>query len=160
MPNGNGSGPAPGQGRWAASNDNHGGNVQVITAPDGRPLWISQVRPGREHDTTALREHGEILPLLTTWTDDDLRVLGDLGYEGEAGTITVAFKKPRNAACTDVQQRFNRAHNAVRAIGERGNSLLKTTFKALRNVSLCPWSIGRITAAALVILHIGHNRAT
>jgi hypothetical protein len=53
------------------------------------------VRPGREHDTTALREHN-ILPLLTAWTgDDDLRVLGDLGYEGEAATITVAFKNRR-----------------------------------------------------------------
>ena len=28
------------------------------------------------------------------------------------------------------------------------------------NVSLCPWNIGRITAAALVILHIDHNRTT
>jgi uncharacterized protein (DUF302 family) len=37
-----------------------------------------------------------------------------------------------------IQQQFNRAHNAVRAIGERGNSLLKTTFKALRNISLWP----------------------
>jgi hypothetical protein len=91
------------------------------------PLWTSPVGPGREHDTTALREHGEILALLTAWTDDHLRVLGDMGYEGEAGTITVAFKKPKNAACTDVQQQFNRAHNAVRAIGERGNSLHKTT---------------------------------
>jgi DDE superfamily endonuclease len=154
-------GPTPGVDLWwSGKHDNHGGNVQVITAPDGWPLWTSPVRPGREHDTTALREHGEILPLLTAWTDDDLRVLGDLGYEGEAGTITVAFKKPKNGACTDVQQQFNRAHNAVRAIGERGNSLLKTTFKALRNVSLCPWSIGRITAAALVILHIDHNRTT
>jgi hypothetical protein len=81
----------------------------------GWPLWTSLVRPGREHDTTALREHGEILPLLTVWTDDDLRVLGDLGYEGEAVTITVAYKKPKNAACTDVQQQFNRAHHAVRA---------------------------------------------
>ncbi len=154
-------GPTPGVDLWwSGKHDNHGGNVQVITAPDGWPLWTSPVRPGREHDTTALREHGEILPLLTAWTDDDLRVLGDLGYEGEADTITVAFKKPKNAACTDVQQQFNRAHNAVRAIGERGNSLLKTTFKALRNVSLCPWSIGRITSAALVILHIEHGRTT
>jgi DDE superfamily endonuclease len=154
-------GPTPGVDLWwSGKHDNHGGNVQVITAPDGWPLWTSPVRPGREHDTTALREHGEILPLLPAWTEDDLRVLGDLGYEGEADTITVAFKKPKNAACTDVQQQFNRAHNAVRAIGERGNSLLKTTFKALRNVSLCPWSIGRITAAALVILHIDHNRTT
>jgi hypothetical protein len=154
-------GPTPGVDLWwSGKHDNHGGNVQVITAPDGWPLWTSPVRPGREHDTTALREHGEILPLLTVWTGDDLRILGDLGYEGEATTITIAFKKPKNKACTDIQQQFNRAHNAVRAIGERGNSLLKTTFKALRNVSLCPWTIGRITAAALVILHIDHNRTT
>src|SRR4051794_39289527 len=56
---------------------------------------VAPVRPGREHDTTALREHREILPLLTAWTDDDLRVLGDLGYEGEQATITIAFKKPK-----------------------------------------------------------------
>jgi DDE superfamily endonuclease len=154
-------GPTPGVDLWwSGKHDNHGGNIQVITAPDGWPLWTSPVRPGREHDTTALREHGEILPLLTAWTEDHLRVLGDLGYEGEADTVTVAFKKPKNGACTDVQQQFNKAHNAVRAIAERGNSLLKTTFKALRNVSLCPWTIGRITAAALVILHVDHNRTT
>jgi hypothetical protein len=153
-------GPTPGVDLWwSGKHDNHGGNIQVITAPDGWPLWTSPVRPGREHDTTALREHG-ILPLLGAWTGDDLRVLGDLGYEGEATTITVAFKKPKNGACTDVQQQFNRAHNGVRAIGERGNSLLKTTFKALRNVSLCPWNIGKIIAAALVLLHIDHARTT
>lgn len=55
---------------------------------------------------------------------------------------------------------FNKTHNGIRAIGERGNSLLKTTFKALRNVSLCPWTIGRIVAAALVLLHIEHHRTT
>jgi len=154
-------GPTPGVDLWwSAKCDNHGGNVQVITAPDGWPLWTSEVRPGREHDTTALREHGEILPLLTTWTDDHLRVLGDLGYEGEAATITVAFKKPKNAQLTDIQKTFNKAHNGVRAVGERGNSLLKTTFKALRNVSLCPWKIGKIAAAALVLLHIEHDRTT
>jgi hypothetical protein len=27
----------------------------------------------------------------------------------------------------------------LRAIGERGNALLKMTFRALRNVSLNPW---------------------
>lgn len=153
-------GPTPGVDLWwSGKHDNHGGNVQVITAPDGWPLWTSPVRPGREHDTTALRRH-DILPLLTAWTDDHLRVLGDLGYEGEQTVITVAFKKPKNRPCGPIQQQYNKAHNAVRAIGERGNSLLKTTFKALRNVSLCPWTISRITAAALVILHIEHGRTT
>ena len=42
----------------------------------------------------------------------------------------------------------------------RGNSLLKTTFKALRRVSLCPRRIGVITAAALVLLHQEHGRTT
>jgi hypothetical protein len=43
-------------------------------------------------------------------------------------------------------------------LGERGNALLKTTFKALHNVSLDPWRIGAIVAGALVLLHIKHNR--
>jgi len=81
-------GPTPGVDLfWSGKHDNHGGNVQVITAPDEWPLWTSDVRPGREHDTTALRYHAEILPLLQTWTGEDaLTALGDLGYKGEADT--------------------------------------------------------------------------
>jgi hypothetical protein len=117
------------------------------------------VRPGREHDTTAVRTHGEILPALVE-AGGDLRSLGDLGYEGEADTITVAFKKPKHGTLTTHQQQFNKAHNRLRAIGERGNALLKMTFKALRNVSLDPWRIGKIVAAALVLLHVDHARTT
>lgn len=154
-------GPTPGVDLfWSGKHNNHGGNIQVITVPDGWPIWTSQVRPGREHDTTALREHTEILPLLAQWTADQMRVLGDLGYEGERDTVTIAYKKPADGELTDIETTFNKAHNSVRAIGERGNSLLKVTFKALRNVSLCPWKIGRIVAAALVLLHTEHNRTT
>ena len=39
-------------------------------------------------------------------------------------------------------------------------SLLKMTFRALRNVSLDPWRIGAIVAAALVLLHYDHARRT
>jgi DDE superfamily endonuclease len=145
---------------WSGKHANHGGNIQVITAPDGWPLWTSPVRAGREHDTTALRTHAEILPALTAWTSIELPVLGDLGYEGEADTITVAVKKPQGGELTEDQKAQNKAHNGKRAVGERGNSLLKTTFKALRNISLCPWRIGTIVAAALVILHIDHDRTT
>jgi hypothetical protein len=153
-------GPTPGADLWwSGKHHNHGGNIQVITAPDGWPLWTSPVRPGREHDTTAVRTHEEVLPLLAKITDD-IRTLGDLGYQGESDTITVAFKKPKDGELTDIQQMFNKAHNRLRAIGERGNSLLKTTFKALRNVSVCPWKIGDIVAAALVLLHVEHGRTT
>lgn len=153
-------GPTPGVDLWwSGKHHNHGGNVQVVTVPDGWPIWTSDVRPGREHDTTAVRTHTEILPTLAE-AAEDLRTVGDLGYEGESDTITVAFKTPKNGQLTDTQQMFNKAHNAVRAIGERGNALLKMTFKALRNISLNPWRIGTIVAAALVILHIDHGRTT
>lgn len=122
-------------------------------------IWTSDVRPGREHDTTAVRIHTEILPALAE-AAADLRSLGDLGYAGEADTITVAFKKAKDTTLAVLQQQFNKAHNGVRAIGERGNALLKMTFKALRNISVDPWRIGRIVAAAFVLLHFDHARTT
>jgi len=144
---------------WSGKHGCHGGNVQALLAPDGWPLWTSDVRPGREHDTTALRTHAEVLPTLAV-AGGDLRTIGDLGYEGESDTITVAFKKPKGGKLSDEQTMLNKAHNRLRAIGERGFSLLKTTFEALRRVSLCPQVIGRIVAAALVLLHIDHARTT
>jgi hypothetical protein len=139
----------------------------VITAPDGWPLWVSDVRPGREHDITCARAHPDLFDALDAWTDAEHAVLADLGYEGEAVRMTCPIKKPgtptarARAAELSVEQRtINMLHSATRALAERGNSLLKTTFKALRRVSLCPWRIGAITAAALVVLHIEHERTT
>jgi hypothetical protein len=145
---------------WSGKHTAHGGNVQVIAAPDGWPLWTSPVRPGREHDTTALRTHAEVLPLLDEWTDEDHAVLADLGYEGERAALTTPIKKTTDAPLTADQRTVNLLHAATRAPAERGNSLLKTTFKALRRVSLCPWRIDAITAAALALLHHEHGRTT
>jgi len=33
----------------------HGGNVRAVLAPDGFPLWVSQVEPGSVHDIAAAR---------------------------------------------------------------------------------------------------------
>jgi hypothetical protein len=145
---------------WSGKHATHGGNVQVIAAPDGWPLWTSDVRPGREHDTTALRTHPEALPLLAAWTDDEHAALADLGYEGERTALTTPIKRSAERHLTADERTINLLHAAVRAPAERGNSLLKTSFKALRRVSLCPWRIGAITAAALVLLHHMHDRTT
>jgi DDE superfamily endonuclease len=40
----------------------HGGNIQAVIAPDGFPLWVSEVEPGSVHDITAARIHA--LPVL------------------------------------------------------------------------------------------------
>lgn len=55
---------------------------------------------------------------------------------------------------------LSRRDNAKRAIGEHGNDLLKATYKALRRIRLCPWRIGDIAAAALVLLHVTGNCTT
>lgn len=55
-------GPTPGVDLWwSGKHHHHGGNIQVVSAPDGWPLWTSGVRPGREHDTTAARADPELL---------------------------------------------------------------------------------------------------
>ena len=145
---------------WSGKHHHHGGNIQVVSAPDGWPLWTSDVRPGREHDTTALREHAKMLLALREWTGDDLPVLADLGCEGEAATFVLPIKKPADGALTDDQRQLNWLQAYARARAEQANSLLKTTFKALRRVSLSPDIIGAIAAAALVLLHIEHGRTT
>ena len=129
-----------------------------------RPRWLAAVdlagpaRSRARHHRAA--RHAEALPLLAEWTDTDHAALADLGYEGERTALTTPIKHPSGRRLTADQRTVNLLHAATRAPAERGNSLLKTTFKALRRVSLCPWRIGAITAAALVLLHHEHDRTT
>jgi hypothetical protein len=67
------------------------------------------------------------------------------------------FKKPRGGELTVSQQQFNKVIGAVRALAEKANADLKTRFKALRHVSLDPWRIGAVVAAALALFHFEKN---
>jgi hypothetical protein len=125
---------------WSGKHHHHGGNIRVVSAPDGWPLWTSDVRPGREHDTTCIRQHNVL--------------------EGEATTLRIPIKQPAGGRLTDDQKTINLIHAHLRSQAERANCLLKTTFKPLRRISLCPWRIGAIVAAAVVLLHHDHGRAT
>jgi hypothetical protein len=145
---------------WSGKHHHHGGNVQVISAPDGWPPWTSDVRPGREHDMSAARAAPDLLARVTDWVSDGALALADLGYEGEPGTFTIPFKKPKDGQLSIDQQTYNAVHGALRCLGERANSLLKTTYKALRRYRGCPWRIGDIVAAALVLLHHEQGRTT
>jgi DDE superfamily endonuclease len=154
-------GPTPGVDLWwSGKHHHHGGNIQVVSAPDGWPLWTSQVRPGREHDTSAARADPDLLARITDWISDGALALADLGYEGEPETFTIPFKKPKDGQLTVDQQSYNAIHGALRCLGERANSLLKTTYKALRRYRGCPWRLGDIVAAAIVLLHHEHGRTT
>jgi len=145
---------------WSGKHHQHGGNIQVVSAPDGWPLWTSDVRPGREHDISAARADPELLAAITAWISHGAPALADLGYEGEPETFTIPVKKPTGGQLTLDQQAYNAVHGALRCLGERANSLLKTTYKALRRYRGCPWRLGDIVAAALVLLHHEHRRTT
>lgn len=66
-----------------------GGRASIIItgrtsrcSPDGRTLWTSLVRVGREHDTTCARAHAGLLDALSDWTDWSIgahlgRVIGE-----------------------------------------------------------------------------------
>ncbi len=142
--------PDTGHDAWySGKHKRHGGNVQVLCNPCGYPEWVSPVEPGLTHDITAARIHA--LPALYTAAAKGLPTLTDKGYQGAGIGILVPVKR-RDLAVD------NRARNtiiaALRAPAERGNALLKQTWKALRHVTLDPRRITAISAAALVLLHL------
>ena len=134
---------------YSGKHHQHGGNIQVVADPTGYPVWVSEVEPGSTHDITAARTHalGALYPAAAA----GLPTLTDKGYTGAGIGIQVPLKG--NKLCPDNLAR-NALINALRAPAERANALLKSTWRALRRITLDPWRIGAITAAALVLLHL------
>lgn len=143
---------------WSGKHKHHGGNIQVLSDPSGWPTWVSGVRPGREHDTTCAKAAG-LMPALEQAAAEGMPTLTDLGYEGLAGpALRMPVKKVKGTELSEAHKQYNLIVRGVHGVAERANSLLKTTFKALRHVSVCPWRIGAIANAALVLLHLEHGR--
>jgi len=111
--------------------------------------------PAGLHPRHHLRPGVRAFPALYPAAAAGLPTLADKGYTGAGIGIHVPLK----GADPGVD---NRARNllitALRAPAERANALLKSSFKALRRITLCPWRIGHITAAALVILTMNRGR--
>ncbi|WP_406726619.1 transposase family protein [Streptomyces sp. GD-15H] len=145
---------------WSGKHKHHGGNVQVIAAPDGWPIWVSPVRPGREHDTTCARAHGLVDALNRLAATLGIPTLVDLGYENAGDGFRHPHKKPTGGELAEEKRTFNAVIRGIHGVAERANALLKVTFKALRRVSLDPAAITRIARAALVLLQLEHGRTT
>jgi hypothetical protein len=77
---------------YSGKHKRFGGNVQFLAAPDGTPLWVSDVEPGSTHDLTAARIHA--LPALYKAAADGVPTLADSGYEGAGIGIHVPVKRP------------------------------------------------------------------
>jgi DDE superfamily endonuclease len=99
---------------------------------------VSEVCPGREHDTTAARAHPSLLTALDEWTDESHVALADLSYEGENSRLVCPIKARAGVALTAEQRTVNALHATTRALAERGNAQLETTFRALRRTCAGP----------------------
>ena len=66
-----------------------GGNVQIISDPDGHPVAVSDVEPGSTHDLAAARAIGFLGALHAAAALLGLPALADKGYDGAgAGVLT------------------------------------------------------------------------
>lgn len=137
---------------YSGKHKEFGGNIQFLAAPDGTPLWVSQVEPGTVHDIVAARLHA--LPALYKAAAQGLPTLADSGYEGAGGGLLTPFKKRPGSShdALHVDNRtFNQLLRGVRALGERAAAELKERWRALKHITLSPNRIGRIVQAALAL---------
>lgn len=139
-----------GRADYSGKHRRHGVNLQVITDPTGRILWISRALPGRTHDLTAARRHRIIATCVRLGTP----VLADLGYVGANGTYAVPQRHRPRQDLTATQRSLNRAHARLRYPVERGIARLKT-WKIFRRARCSPnW----LTQAAKAVLTLESYR--
>src|SRR3954466_6499477 len=125
-----------------------GGNVQIVSDPDRHPVAVSDVQPGSTHDLAAARATGFLGTLQAAAALLGLPAPADNGYHG-AGAGVLTPTKGRGLHSDNLTR--NLLLGCLRAEGERGIALLKTRWKALHRIRLCPQRIGAVTKAALVL---------
>ncbi|MEY9988382.1 hypothetical protein ABIE67_000414 [Streptomyces sp. V4I8] len=113
-------------------------NLQVVTDPAGRLLWVSRVLPGRVHDVRAARWHR----IVNTCIRLGVRVLADPTDASPVKKLTVR------------QRALNQAHARLRYPLEYGVAGLKT-WRIFRHARCSPtW----LTTAAEAVLTLESYR--
>lgn len=133
-----------GQADYSAKHRRHGVNVQVVTDPNGRLLWLSPALPGRVHDLTAARTHR----IIRICERQGVPNLADLAYTGAGPWVTTAVKRRPHHDLTATQKTVNRALARTRAPVERGVARLKT-WRIFRHARCSPTRMTSIARAVL-----------
>jgi hypothetical protein len=133
----------------------HGGNIQAVPAPDGFPLWVSEVEPGSVHDLTAARIHA--LPACTRpprpgcppWPTPDMTVRASVSSP-RSGT--------RRRARTGHQYPHPQCAAPLPALP--GRTRVRPAHRPLAHPPVHhrqPGRIGDIARAALVLTHFEYG---
>jgi hypothetical protein len=138
------------QADYSAKHRRHGVNVQVVTDPMGRLLWLSPALPGRTHDLTAARTHR----IIRICERQGIPLVADLAYQGAGPRLTTAVKRRPQQELTETQNTVNRALAQTRVPVERGVARLKT-WRIVRHARCSP---NRMTSIAKAILTLERQR--
>jgi len=136
--------------RTARENKRHGMNVQVLTDPFGRLLWVSPALPGAVHDVRAVREHG----IIDALAQADVTCWADKGHRGAGGTVRTPYWGRWHNLSTG-QQAANRSHAKIRALVEQAMAILKS-WRLLRKLRCYTTRITSLVQAALT-LHLASS---
>jgi hypothetical protein len=123
-----------------------GVDVQVVTEPDGRPLWLSPALPGRAHDLTAARTHR----IIRICERQGTPILADLAHQSGGPRVTTGIKRRPLHELTLTEKTVNRALAAARAPVERGVARLKS-WRIFRRSRCSPHRMTSITRAILTL---------
>jgi hypothetical protein len=121
-------------------------NVQVVTDPDGRLLWLSPALPGRAHDLTAARTHR----IVRICERQGVPILADLAYQGGGPWLTTGIKRRPLQELTVTEKTVNRALASARAPVERGVARLKS-WRIFRRARCSPNRMTSIVKAVLTL---------
>ena len=135
---------------YSGKHKRHGMNVQVLTDPFGRLLWVSPALPGAVHDVRAVREHG----IIDALAQADVTCWADKGHRGAGGTVRTPYWGRWHNLSTG-QQAANRSHAKIRALVEQAMAILKS-WRLLRKLRCSTTRITSLVQAALT-LHLASS---
>ncbi|MGW3847094.1 HARBI1 family protein, partial [Streptomyces fagopyri] len=135
-----------GRADYSSKHKRHGVNVQVVTDPAGKILWLSPALPGRTHDLTAARTH----KILRICERQSVPILADMAYIGAGDWVTTAKRRPPKGELTVTERTLNRGLSTARAPVERGMARLKS-WQIFRRSRISPNRMTVITKAVLTL---------
>ncbi len=146
---------------WSGKHHARGGNVQVVTAPDGWPLWTSPVRPGREHDTTCARTHPGAARCPRDLDRPGPRGARRARLPGRTGPVDLSVQHPGRWRAQREPARSQRPALGHPSDRRARQLAAQDHLQGAAPGQLLPLAHRRaITAAALVLFHVENDSTT